>query len=191
MPAYSFGGGNFLRKLHVRESIIQTIKALVKVRPPYPLDIPAIAIQPGLDFLLLELPPRYQPMMPNGIGYVHNVLLKTGVRFQTVDANVLMYHRYHQSRILGRAPLVAPDGYLMKDDPWDSANMAEWEREDVLDFFWPEIADLLQQIVRNGVKAVGISVHAGNRVPARRFVRELRPWPQRSSLSWAAMTACM
>ncbi len=167
-------GGNFLRKLHVRESIIQTIKALVKVRPPYPLDIPAIAIQPGLDFLLLELPPRYQPMMPNGIGYVHNVLLKTGVRFQTVDANVLMYHRYHQSRILGRAPLVAPDGYLMKDDPWDSANMAEWEREDVLDFFWPEIADLLQQIVRNGVKAVGISVHAGNRVPARRFVRELR-----------------
>ena len=138
------------------------------------MDIPAIAIQPGLDFLLLELPPRYQPMMPNGIGYVHNVLLKTGVRFQTVDVNVLMYHRYHQSRILGGAPLVAPGGYVMKDDPWDNANTAEWEREDVLDFFWPEIADLLQQIVRNGVKAVGISVHASNRVLAKRFVRELR-----------------
>ena len=108
--------------------------------PLYPLDIPAIAIQPGLDFLLLELPPRYQPMMPNGIGYVHNVLLKTGVRFQTVDVNVLMYHRYHQARILGRAPLVAPGGYVMKDDPWDNTNTAEWEREDVLDFFWPEIA---------------------------------------------------
>ena len=169
-------GGRLLRKLHVRESTIQTIKAAVTAPPPplYPLDIPAIAIQPGLDFLLLELPPRYQPMMPNGIGYVHNVLLKTGVRFQTVDANVLMYHRYHQSRILGGVPLVTPGGYAMKDDPWDNTNTAEWEREDILDFFWPEIADLLRQIVRNGVKAVGISVHASNRVLAKRFVRELR-----------------
>ena len=126
-------GGRLLRKLHVRESTIQTIKAAVTAPPPplYPLDIPAIAIQPGLDFLLLELPPRYQPMMPNGIGYVHNVLLKTGVRFQTVDANVLMYHRYHQSRILGGVPLVTPGGYAMKDDPWDNTNTAEWEREDV------------------------------------------------------------
>ena len=100
--------------------------------------------------------------------------MKTDVRFQTVDVNVLMYHRYHQSRILGGVPLVAPGGYAMKDDPWDNTNTAEWEREDVLDFFWPEIADLLQQIVRNGVKAVGISVHASNRVLAKRFVRELR-----------------
>lgn len=142
--------------------------------PLYPLDIPTIAIEPSLDFLLLELPPRYQPMMPNGIGYVHNVLLKTGVRFQTVDVNVLMYHRYHQARILGGRPLVAAGGYVMKDDPWENIHTAEWEREDVLDFFWPEIADLLQQIVKSGVKAVGISVHASNRVLAKRFVRELR-----------------
>ena len=168
--------GRFLRKLHLRELTIQKIKAVVTVPAPplYPLDIPAIAIQPGLDFLLLELPPRYQPMMPNGIGYVHNVLLKTGVRFQTVDVNVLMYHRYHQARILGGRPLLTPGGCVMKDDPWDNTNTAEWEREDVLDFFWPEIADLLRQIVQRGVKAVGISVHASNRVLAKRFVRELR-----------------
>ena len=48
--------------------------------PLYPLDIPAIVIQPGLDFLLLELPPRYQPLFPNGVGYLHNLLLQTGVR---------------------------------------------------------------------------------------------------------------
>ncbi len=169
-------GGSFLRKLHVRESTIRAISAAVTVPPPplYPLDIPAITIQPGLDFLLLELPPRYQPMMPNGIGYVHNVLLKTGVRLQTVDVNVLMYHRYHQARVLGKTPLVAPGGYVIKLDPWDNTNTAEWEREDVLDFFWPEIADLLQQIARNRVKAVGIAVHASNRVLAKRFVRELR-----------------
>jgi len=34
----------------------------------YPVDIPAIEVQPGLDFLLLELPPRYFPIMPNGLG---------------------------------------------------------------------------------------------------------------------------
>ena len=99
-------GGKFLRKLHVPESTIQMIKAVVTVPLPplYPLNIPVLTIQRGLDFLLLELPPRYHPMMPNGIGYLHNALLKTGVSFQTVDANVLMYHRYHQARILGKAP---------------------------------------------------------------------------------------
>ncbi len=124
-------GGRFLRKLHIPESAIQRIKGAVVTPPPplYPLDIPTIAIEPSLDFLLLELPPRYQPMMPNGIGYVHNVLLKTGVRFQTVNVNVLMYHRYHQARILGGRPLVAAGGYVMKDDPWENIHTAEWERE--------------------------------------------------------------
>lgn len=169
-------GGSFLRRLHVPERTLQRINGVATAPPPplYPLNIPAIAIQPGLDFLLLELPPRYQPMMPNGIGYLHNVLLKTGVHFQTVDCNVLMYHRYHQARILGGMPLTTPDGYVLKEDPWDNTNTAEWEREDVLDFFWPEIVDLMRQIVRNGVKTVGISVHASNRVLAKRFVRELR-----------------
>jgi len=138
------------------------------------MDIPAIVVQPELDFLLLELPPRYQPMMPNGLGYVHNALLKTGLRFQTVDANVVMYHRYHQKRILGNTPMVASGKYAMKDDPWEDTNTAEWEREAVLDYFWPEIRDILDQIVRNRVKVVGLSVHASNRVLARRFVHELR-----------------
>ncbi|MBU1720772.1 MAG: hypothetical protein KKA07_17030, partial [Bacteroidetes bacterium] len=40
----------------------------------YPLNIPSIDVQAGLDFLLLELPPRYMPFMPNGLGYVHNIL---------------------------------------------------------------------------------------------------------------------
>lgn len=168
------GGGRFLRRLGGRNV---TPVATARSSTPgllYPLDIPAIIVQPNLDFLLLELPPRYQPLLPNGIGYVHNVLLKTGVRFQTVDANVLMYHRYHQERILGGVPLVAPGGHVMKDDPWDNTNTSEWDRNDVLDFFWPELDDLLRQIVRNRVKAIGISVHASNRMLARRFVRELR-----------------
>ncbi len=173
--ARSFGK-KVLRRLHVYPAAIEAIG--VAETPPtphlYPMDIPAVAIRPGLDFLLLELPPRYQPMMPNGLGYVHNVLLKTGLCFQTVDANILMYHRYHQERIIGKGPLATPGGYVMKDDPWDNTNTAEWEREEVLDYFWPEIRGILEQIVDRGVKAVGLSVHANNRVLVNRFVRELR-----------------
>ena len=179
--AWSFGK-KVLRRLHVYPAAIEAIG--VAETPPtphlYPMDIPAVAIRPGLDFLLLELPPRYQPMMPNGLGYVHNVLLKTGLCFQTVDANILMYHRYHQERIIGKGPLATPGGYVMKDDPWDNTNTAEWEREEVLDYFWPEIRGILEQIVDRGVKAVGLSVHANNRVLVNRFVRELRAMRPRS-----------
>ena len=57
------------------------------------LGIPAVRIQPDLDFLFSERPPRYQPLLPHGIGYVHNLLLQTGVRFQTVGGNVPLCHR--------------------------------------------------------------------------------------------------
>lgn len=174
-------GRKTLLRLGLSQATIDRIRqALPPALPPpptpspYPMEIPAIEIQLGLDFLLLELPPRYQPMMPNGLGYLHNVLLKTGLRFQTVDANVLMYHRYHQERILGKVSHVTANGYVMKDDPWDNTNTAEWERDEVLDYFWLEIDDILKQIVRTAPKVVGLSVHSNNRALVNRFIRRLR-----------------
>jgi radical SAM superfamily enzyme YgiQ (UPF0313 family) len=40
----------------------------------YPIDIPPVDFFPRQDLILLELPPRYMPMMPNGLGYVHGIL---------------------------------------------------------------------------------------------------------------------
>lgn len=140
----------------------------------YPIYIPPIEIQPNLDFLLLELPPRYVPMVPNGIGYVHNILKKCGIHFETLDLNIIFYHRYHSRRILERISITTPSGYIMKEDPWDNTNTAEWERPEVIEYFWPWIEEVLHGIVVNRPKAVGISAHANNRTLVKEFIKALR-----------------
>ena len=141
----------------------------------YPILIPPIEINSGLDFLLLELPPRYMPMMPNGLGYVHNILKRCEINFQTIDANIIFYHRYHSERILERTgPVVTSSSYIMKEDPWDNSVIDEWHRPEVIEYFWPQVEEILQGIVDNCPKAVGISVHANNRVLAREFIKALR-----------------
>jgi len=140
----------------------------------YPIDIPDIAIAQGLDFLLLELPPRYMPMMPNGLAYVDLILRDCGLKWQTVDANIIMYHRYHQERLLhGRRP-ARPAGGPMPEDPWDNTMLAEWHAEDFLAFFWPQLNELVGMIAKAKPKAVGISLNGFNRKVADRFISALR-----------------
>ncbi len=61
------GVRNFLRRVY--GMFYSTQKGCI-----YPISLSEFEIRPDLNFLLLELPPRYVPMMPNGIGYVHNIL---------------------------------------------------------------------------------------------------------------------
>ncbi len=141
----------------------------------YPCAIPTLDVQPNLDFLLLELPPRYRPIMPNGLGYVHNILANCGINFQTIDANIILYHRYHERRLREKLdPVISPSGYKMAEDPWDSANMGEWDKDDVIDYFWPDLEELLEGIIRQKPKVVGISLSGNNRTLAKKFVKELR-----------------
>jgi len=141
----------------------------------YPKTIRPIAVQGELDFLLLNLPPMNMgELMPNGLGYVHNALLRAGVRCQTIDVNVHWYHGFYLRRILGRAPLATPDGHVLNDYLWGALVHQDWERDDVFEFFRPEIDDLLQQIAHGAPKAVGFSVHASNREFSKKFIRELR-----------------
>jgi len=126
-----------------------------------------------MDFLVLELPPRYQPMMPNGLGYLYNVLRTADIRFRMIDLNIVMYHRYHSRRILDKVEIpVRLNG--KQEDPWDSTNALEWYREEVLDYFWPDLRGVLDQIVAAKPKAVGLSVHRSNRPVVQRFVKELK-----------------
>lgn len=150
-------------------------KAKGKQENLYPIHIPPIEINPSLDFLLLELPPRYIPMMPNGLGYVHNILKRCEINFQTIDANIIFYHRYHSERILERTgPVVTSSNYIMKEDPWDNSVIDEWHRPEVIKYFWPQVEKILLGIVASCPKAVGISVHANNRVLVREFIKDLR-----------------
>lgn len=141
----------------------------------YPCDIPIFNIKPNLDFLLLELPPRYMPMMPNGLGYVHNILTKCGINFQTIDANIIIYHRYHERRIRERLnPVMTSAGYKMVDDPWDNTHIAEWDKDEVVSHFMPDFEEILNEISRNKPKVVGISLNGGNRTVVKNFVRAIR-----------------
>jgi radical SAM superfamily enzyme YgiQ (UPF0313 family) len=141
----------------------------------YPKAIRPITLQGDLDFLLLNLPPMNMgELMPNGLGYVHNALLRAGVRCQTIDVNVHWYHAFYLRRILGRMPLSTADGYVLHDYLWGPMVHQEWERDEVFEYFRPEIDDLLEQIARGAPKAVGISVHASNREFSKKFIRELR-----------------
>src|SRR5690606_5276691 len=93
----------------------------------YPLPIPAIGFERDLDFLLLDLPARFLGLLPNGLGYVHNILKQTGCRFQTVDLDMIFYHRYHSRRLLDGDPaLHAPDGSDMPVDPWDITTVEDF-----------------------------------------------------------------
>lgn len=141
----------------------------------YPCDIPKYQVKPRLDLLLLELPPRYVPMMPNGLAYVHNILMKCGVNFQTIDMNIAIYHKFHEQRLRERLnPVRTMTGYVLKEDPWDNANMSEWDHPEVIAHFMIELEGLLTEITANKPKAVGISLSGNNRSLVKVFAQKLR-----------------
>lgn len=140
----------------------------------YPVDIPELTVSEGLDFLLLELPPRYMPMMPNGLAYVDLILRGSGVSWQTIDTNILMYHRFHQDRLLtGKQPTLS-SGRPLPEDPWDNTMLAEWHGMDFLDYFWDQLQEIIEKIVVARPKAVGVSLNGFNRKVAERFIAALR-----------------
>ncbi|MBI2987094.1 MAG: radical SAM protein [Deltaproteobacteria bacterium] len=175
--SFSYVGRNLPRGLAKYLSASRVAPLLRRVRRAahiYPINIPRISIQSDLDLLVLELPPRYIPMMPNGIGYVHNILKKCGIVFQTVDLNIDIYHRFHSARILGGTPVVLSSGYVVSDDPWDNIRTDEWERSDVVDYFLGMLGEVARDIIRKRPRAVGISVQGNNRKLANQFIQLLR-----------------
>jgi hypothetical protein len=69
----------------------------------YPLDLPDIRFEQGLDLLLLDCPARNLALMPNGLGYVANALKPTGISYQIFDLDIVTYHRYHMHRLFDLA----------------------------------------------------------------------------------------
>ena len=142
----------------------------------YPLEIPEIIIRPKTDFLLVELPPRYLPMMPNGLGYVHNMLKRINVRVQTIDANIIMYHNFHSSRLLKNINIADLSGESLNscDDPWDNTAVSQWTKSETLDLFKNDLNSLLESIRKEKPVAVGFSIHGANRPVVNAFIASLR-----------------
>ena len=136
----------------------------------YPLDLPDIEFLPNQDMILIDCPARNLALMPNGLAYVHNALKKTSLKFQTVDLDILIYHRYHMHRLLD-APvkMLAPKGHKMASDPWLAEAYDEWQNPDVIEYFRPEIDEIVEKLVQARPKILGLSIQACN----IRFAREL------------------
>jgi len=161
----------------IRKLIMRIIPKRVWLRYTtiYPIEIPDIAFLPDQELILLELPQRYVPMMPNGLGYVHNILKVTGIRFQTVDVNIICYHRYHSRRILGGLDkVISPGGYVISDDPWETISADEWSKPEVIEYFRPEINEVINGLVKARPKIIGISLSETNRAVAREVVKGVR-----------------
>ncbi|MEW6386046.1 MAG: SDR family NAD(P)-dependent oxidoreductase [Thermodesulfobacteriota bacterium] len=141
----------------------------------YPVIIPGIDFRPHQDLILLELPPRYMPMMPNGVGYVHNILKGTGIQFQTLDLNIICYHRFHARRIQGnQEEITLPSGYVVPKDPWDLVNTEKWSEPEMIAYFRPQIEEIVKALIEAKPKIIGLSLNGLNLKVAAEVVKGVR-----------------
>jgi len=141
----------------------------------YPIDIQPVAVRAGLDWLVLELPARPLPMMPNGTGYVRNILMRLGYSVQQLDANIILYHRHHSRRLSGGIPpVVSAEGRPMAPDPWDGATIDEMNRPEVIEFFRPDLEEIVEKIAAAAPQVVAISLNGHNLQVGRFVVQALR-----------------
>lgn len=136
----------------------------------YPIDIPEIEFLPNQDLIVIDSPARNLAFLPNGLAYVHNALKKTSLKFQTVDLDIIIYHRYHTHRILDRPDeLLTPSGKKMHDDPWLAEAYLEWQKIDVVEYFGTEINEVTEKLIKANPKILGLSLQSCNKT----FVTEV------------------
>jgi len=142
----------------------------------YPIAIPPIQFEKDLDFLVMELPPRYMPMMPNGLGHVANILKNIEVKYQVFDANIILYHLFHSHRILnGLSNVVTNTGFQFPIDPWDNTFVDDWDsNEEIITYFEFYLDKIILEIVKAKPKIVGFSLNGNNIKMTEKIVSSLR-----------------
>lgn len=155
--------------------------AWVPLQPSiYPIATPSLEIEPGLELLFLNLPARNNFALPLSLGYVHLALKRIpGLRFQTLDADTVLYHRYHIGRIFDRGgePVLLGNGRPILQDPW------EWNEECWMDprlwsvlqeLFAADIDELVSRLIQARPRVLAVSVHQRNEWITRYVVRRLK-----------------
>jgi len=141
----------------------------------YPIAVPEIEFQSGLDVLLIDCPARNLGLMPNGLGYVHNALKHTGVRFQTVDLDIILYHRFHVRRLFDEGGTVKlASGRELPTDPWQAEHYDFWTEADTLAFMASEIDEIIAKIAAARPKVLAMSIQACNEGFSTRVVDGVR-----------------
>jgi len=157
----------------------------------YPMEIPKVEFEKNKDMLLLEMPPRYMPFMPYGIGCVDNILKETGLNSQTMDLNIIWYHRYHQARIMDgmeKANWLKDDQF----DPWESTVAESWNSADglvcyatndsdapqhanpVVNYFRDQLDEVIDAVVEANPKIIGFSLNLNNTVMVHEVIKGVK-----------------
>lgn len=146
-----------------------------KTHSIYPIEIPKIEFLKELDLILLDLPARSLAQLPVGFGYVHDALKKTGIKFQTVDMDIIIYHRFHSRRIMdGLSEVSTSSGYLLPEDPWLPTHYQIWENPEVIEYFRTDIKEIVDGIINARPKILALSLQQVNLAFAREVVRGVR-----------------
>ena len=141
----------------------------------YEIDIPEIKFLPGQDLILIDCPSRNMALMPNGLAYVHNALKESGLKFQTLDLDVILYHRYHTYRLMDSPGRIITDaGYEMPEDPWLAEYCEEWSKKGLIDFFRPEINEIVAGLIKAAPKILALSLQACNLAFSREIVNKVK-----------------
>lgn len=142
----------------------------------YPIEIPEIKFDTNNDLILIDAPSRNLDMLPNGLGYVHEALKKTGINFQTVDLDVIFYHRFHSFRLFDtpNARVVLPSGKELPEDLWKAEFHAFWKDQEMIDFLSPWIDEVVSSIVDAKPKILALSVHECNAKISEEIVRRVK-----------------
>jgi radical SAM superfamily enzyme YgiQ (UPF0313 family) len=141
----------------------------------YPIDVPDIEVQPNLDILVIDCPARNLGLMPNGLGYVHNALKHTSVRFQTLDLDIIIYHRFHVRRLVDEGGTVTlATGRVLPTDPWQAEHYDFWAEPDTLTFMAADIDEIVAKIVAARPTMLGLSIQSCNEAFSTRVVEGVR-----------------
>ncbi len=141
----------------------------------YPINVPDIEFLPDQELILLDFPARTLAQLPVGLGYVHDALKREGIRFQTVDTDIIIYHRYHGDRLMDGVPEVCtPAGEPMPEDPWLPVHYQLWEKADFLDHFEESVAEIADKLIAARPKIVACSIQHASLCFAQRVIERMR-----------------
>ncbi|MDP7424787.1 MAG: radical SAM protein [Rhodospirillales bacterium] len=141
----------------------------------YPIDVPEISFEKGKDLILMDVPARNLALMPNGLAYVHNALKSSSVSYQTLDTDIIIYHRFHIHRIFDLGGhVVLPSGKELPVDPWQAENYELWADPKVVDYFRPDLEEIITGLVGAHPKVIGMSIQECNEAFSREIVNAVK-----------------
>ena len=145
-------------------------------RTIYPIELPEIKLDPGNDMVLIDCPSRNLALMPNGLAYVHNAIKKTGISFQTLDVDIIVYHEFHIRRLFDEGGTISlASGRELPVDPWQTEHYGMWSEPEIVEHFREYIDKLASQIVHAAPKVIGFSLQECSMGFVREVIRSVRP----------------